>query len=608
MIWYVCFAVTVFVLTVSIAAAVCLYFGKHARGRVLTPFHMIVIGVFVSAFACMLPIYSATLTETQGHLGKAIVFSLHHTLQTFTLDADREILRNCALCPAEWLSAFYSGFLSIAFIAAPILTFGFLLSFFRNVSAYVGFLLRFFRDVYVFSELNEKSLALGADIKRNRKRALIVYTDVFDDKDEVVCERIERARALHALLFKKDILSINFKAHYGKAQIVFFAIGEDETENVSRSLELIERYRQREHTRLFVFSSRIDGELLLTQADKGKIKVRRVNEIRSLINRILYENGEALFRNARPLPNGDKQISAVIVGLGRHGTEMLKALSWYCQMDGYHVEIDVYDADEKAGDRFRALAPELMAEEYNGVVIPGEAEYTIRIHSGIDAGTQTFADEIGKRTGTTFAFVSLGSDERNIKTAVDLRTLFERMRIRPVIQSIVFSSEKRKALNDITNYRGQPYGIEFVGDLMTSYSEAVILNSELEAFALRSHMKWGNEEEFWQYEYNYNSSVASAIHIRARAACGIPGAAKREEERSDEERTTIGRIEHRRWNAYMRSEGYVYSGSHEKSSRNDLAKTHHDLVDFSRLNEDEKRKDSGVGTDRVESAQRRENK
>ncbi|MBR5033920.1 MAG: hypothetical protein IKX71_01305, partial [Bacteroidales bacterium] len=108
------------------------------------------------------------------------------------------------------------------------------------------------------------------------------------------------------------------------------------------------------------------------------------------------------------MPNGDKQISAVIVGLGRYGTEMLKALSWYCQMDGYHVEIDVYDADEKAEDRFRALAPELMAEAYNGVVIPGEAEYTIRIHSGIDAGTKTFADEIGKRKGTTFAFVALG--------------------------------------------------------------------------------------------------------------------------------------------------------------------------------------------------------
>ena len=46
----------------------------------------------------------------------------------------------------------------------------------------------------------------------------------------------------------------------------------------------------------------------------------------------------------------------------------------------------------------------------------------------------------------------------------------------------------------------------------------------------------------------------------------------------------------------MRAEGYVYSGSKEKSSRNDLAKMHHDLVDYASLTEEEKRKDSRVGT------------
>ena len=42
----------------------------------------------------------------------------------------------------------------------------------------------------------------------------------------------------------------------------------------------------------------------------------------------------------------------------------------------------------------------------------------------------------------------------------------------------------------------------------------------------------------------------------------------------------------------MRSEGYIYSGSKEKSSRNDLGKMHHDLVDYDSLTEEEKRKDS----------------
>ena len=109
-------------------------------------------------------------------------------------------------------------------------------------------------------------------------------------------------------------------------------------------------------------------------------------------------------------------------------------------------------------------------------------------------------------------------------------------------------------------------------------------------------MKWGEEEAFWQYEYNYNSSVASAIHMKARVKCGIAGADKKEEELTETERVTIENLEHRRWNAYMRSEGFVYSGSPEKSSRNDLAKMHHDLVDYSALAPEERRKDSRVGT------------
>ena len=57
--------------------------------------------------------------------------------------------------------------------------------------------------------------------------------------------------------------------------------------------------------------------------------------------------------------------------------------------------------------------------------------------------------------------------------------------------------------------------------------------------------------------------------------------------RSAEEIASIARLEHRRWNAYMRSEGFCYS-----PRRNDLAKTHNLLIPFDKLTEDEKRKDA----------------
>lgn len=309
----------------------------------------------------------------------------------------------------------------------------------------------------------------------------------------------------------------------------------------------------------------------------------------------MFDEGDCIFENAY-FSNDRKEIHAIVVGLGKYGTEMLKALTWYAQMDGYSIDIHAFDKDELAEETFAALCPELMSEKYNGVSIPGESEYTIHIHSGVDVRTKTFADHMAALSKTTFVFVCLGEDADNINQSANIRMLCARAGCSPIIKTVVYSTDEKNALSGITNYRGQAYGIEAIGDLESTYSEELLIGSELERLALERHLKWGQEEEFWQYEYNYRSSMASAIHMKARISCGIPGADKKETELTIEERDTIEALEHRRWNTYMRSEGYVYSGSSEKSSRNDLAKMHHDLVDFESLTEEEKRKDSSVGT------------
>lgn len=108
---------------------------------------------------------------------------------------------------------------------------------------------------------------------------------------------------------------------------------------------------------------------------------------------------------------------------------------------------------------------------------------------------------------------------------------------------------------------------------------------------MKRHLKWGDEDEFRRYDYNCRSSVASAIHRKMKVLCGIPGIEKEPEARTEEERQALRILEHRRWNAYMRSEGYVYGGTTEKTGRNDLAKTHNCLVPFSQLPYKEQIKD-----------------
>ena len=592
--WLTCFLLSVCSLLFFVILAVVSANGRI--GKHLNAFYTMFGGVFVSAVFLFFPV-NAAVTDMSGISNlQSVLLSIFRAMQIFTIGTEFEVVTNSiSYCP-DGLDVCFKILAAFIFVIAPVFTFGFVLSLFKNISAYSRYLGAFFKDVYVFSELNEISLALAEDIKKNNPKVAVVYTDVYEKNDEVFGELSEKAKTLNAICFKKDLLAINFKRHSKNKQILFFTIGNDETENLNQSLKIIGLYNMRENTRLFVFASKVESELLLTSVNKGFIKVRRVNAIRALINRNLYESGTLLFDNAGIGTDGSKKISAVVVGMGGYGREMVKALSWYCQMDGYSVEINAFDKDELASKKFNALAPELMSPIYNGVSVEGEAQYLINIHSKIDAETSCFADAISKIKNATYVFVALGRDDININTAVTLRMLFERIGIHPVIQAVVYSSEQKRALAGIKNYRGQEYDIQFIGDLESSYAENVIIDSELEEDALSRHLKWGEEDEFWTYEYNYNSSVASAIHMKARIHCDIPGADKKEADLTEAERNIIEVLEHKRWNAYMRSEGYIFSGSKDKSSRNDLAKMHHDLVDFESLSDEDKRKDSKVGT------------
>ena len=592
--WLICLLLSIGSIGLVVLGAAAINKRRDTKKRKISLFHTLFVSVFVAAMIMFLPIHKAATEANWMGVWRTVLLSAFNSMQVFTIGCEYSVIKDgIAYCP-QWLASAYQIWASTILVVAPIFTFGFVLSLFKNLTASLELALVHFKDLYIFSELNEKTLALAGDLKK--KNTAIVFTDVFENDAEQSCELLENAKRLGAICFDKDIAAVNFQKHAAKKQLFFFAMGEDETENLNKSLKLIEKYRDRQNTHLYVFSKKIESELLLTAVDKGCVKVRRINEVRSLINRVLHEQGKILFESAKQTDSGLKNISAVVVGMGNHGTEMVKALTWYCQMDGYSLQINAFDKDPLAEEKFMALAPELMSPDYNGVTVPGEAQYQITVHSDIDVDTAAFAKAVSGITNATYVFVALGNDDVNINTAVKLRMYFERLRIHPVIQAIVYNSQQKKALEGIQNYRGQAYDIQFVGDIDTACTEAVILGSELEADALRSHLKWGKEEEFWTYEYNYRSSIASAIHRVARVECGIPGAGKREEELTIAERDTIETLEHRRWNAYMRAEGYVYSGSKDKSSRNDLAKMHHDLVDFESLTDEEKRIDSRIGT------------
>ncbi len=595
--WEFCLGAALVLFCGSILWALSAVFSRRKKKRAVNSLMIFSAGTFAAAFFMFLPIYWEYFLEDGAAPVKTFLLSAHNAIRLFVIDCDFDTIKDAVAELPNLLRMAYSSFAAIIYVTAPVLTFGVVLSFLRNVLSYQRLMAKYFRNAYVFSELNAKSLTLAQSLRESDPKAAIVFTDVFEKEEEEAYERLAAARDIGALCFQKDMLALNYRFRNKKTKLYFFTMGEDESENIQQTLRLIQEYNWRENTSLYLFSTSVESELLLNKVEKGKMHVRRINDVQSMIYEMLCQDGFRLYETAKPDSSGLRQIHAVIVGLGRHGTELLQALAWMGQMDGYRIRIDAIDRDLLAESKFRARCPELMDEAYNGVFREGEAQYDIRIHSGIDAFSWEFTRLIQEMDSATYVFVSLGEESLNIQTAVRLRMLFEQIHIHPDIQTVVSSPVKKGALANVCNYAGQPYDLRFCGDLKTAYSQQTILNSELEEDALAAHRKWGSAEElFWSYEYYYRSSVASSIHLKMRILCGIPGAGKKEEELTPEEKARLQVLEHRRWNAYMRSEGYVYSGSPEKTSRNDLGKMHHNLVNFKELSEEDIKKDSRVGT------------
>lgn len=487
----------------------------NTRKKIITS-GRVTFGVFISAFVYFIPLY----LEKGLNGFTAVLSSFQHSFRIFGLDGDFvEFVVNQKY--PEDISELYIGYGALLYAIAPVLTFGFILTFFKNFYAHLKYKSLFWVETHVFSELNEKTLALANSIFENNRplfgiipRVLIVFMDIIDKKEELNLDLVEKAKRIDAILFRKDLESVHFKKDGSYRRIKFYLISEDESEKIRHSESIINQYDYTD-VELFIFSEDIRTELILDKNKKANIKITRVNDIQALIYHNLDENGIKLFERARRTGEKEKVISVIIVGLGRYGKEMLKALTWYCQLEGYKLRINAFDADKKAKEKFVAQCPELMSDKYNKKFIKeGEPYYEIDIHSDMDVSVPEFENKLREITDATYIFVCLGDDETNLTAAARIGSLCERVEYvgdgcKPVIETVIYDSnvckklgvtwkdiEKRDEENRKKPNRNKgryEYDILMIGDLENFYSEKTVINSELVKAGFEEHTYWSVE-------------------------------------------------------------------------------------------------------------------
>jgi hypothetical protein len=533
---------------------------------------LVTIGAFFSLMLLHIPVNNDTFGR---HPVKTLLVSAYNALQTFPLNGNFDRYEAMRVDAARWLQSAYPVWASVMYILAPILAFGFALSLFKNLSASIGYILGYRKDAYIFSALNERSVILAESIRNGYPQALLVFANAHNSAG--LNDFADRCAALNALRFGKTIRDLDFGRHSKTAALCFFLIDDDESINERDASALMPSCKDKTNVRIYVRSERVESDLLLQSLSNrdALVKLFRIDETHSLVFNYLYEN--SLFETAVTV-DGEKVISVVIIGLDKTGEALLKAISWCGQMNGYKLIINAFDESPAAESRLRASCPELIKR--SGVKENGEAYYEIVIHNGIDYGSSEFLEALRCVGPITTLFVTTGNDERNIDISLNAHIILEQNKILPPITVYVRNPHKAAFLREqgLSNFKRQKYNIAVFGDLESCYSHNRVMYSRLEQKALDRHKKWGAEIDFYTSEYNYRSSMASVIRKKWRDERGIAFSGRAE-------------LEHKGWNAYMRSIGYSYSGSTDKASRNDRARLHHDLVAFDKLSEEEKRKD-----------------
>ncbi len=234
----------------------------------------------------------------------------------------------------------------------------------------------------------------ASDLLGGKGKAVIIFCDVYPEREERAAELRDEARLLDARCFRRDVSVLHWPQS-GKSDRTYYIIGEDEQENIDQALRLLRHYNGQsvEETgiktdpkdplaedrkkleeakrteeagkgrwKLYLFSIDPNRNLLLNAAPSYPLKPRQVNDVQRLIYKRFYESAESTDADSREAPfdkdapttdrdergksrgtlfdrgrytedeDGNRRINVAVIGLGRYGREIAKTLLWLCQM------------------------------------------------------------------------------------------------------------------------------------------------------------------------------------------------------------------------------------------------------------------------------------
>lgn len=374
----------------------------------LTPLHILMSGAFISVFFLYLPINIKKPDAVTG-----IVESLVESVKIFGFNTPPSALINdiwgiSSLSePNLSLGFANSVFLSFISFFPPLLTVIAALSIFKDTVAQLKYTLAFGRKAHVFSHLNSKSVCLAKDIRKNDKKAVIVFLNEKKNSSATDSQSLTAdARSIKALFSRKSVFEFHCMSHKNPN---IYLIDNNEADNVKNGLDFFKKNKDKSCA-VYVFSSLESSETFIDALDKkgAKATVSLVNYAEIIAYDILSKY--PMFRSADNC--GSDTMSVLVIGTNSVGAEFAKASLWCGIMNTRKLSVRIMDSDERKR-RFESNSVNIK-ESFKKAGIDIDYEFV-----GTDIADGGFSEILSGYANANYVVISADSDELTVNIALN---------------------------------------------------------------------------------------------------------------------------------------------------------------------------------------------
>lgn len=532
----------------------------------------------------------------------------------------------------------YGLVMSVLNVCAPILGGALLLDILTNAFPHIRLYLAPRRHKFVFSEMNEAAMTLAEDIMKDGQykgifahigigRPVLVFTDAYaDETSERYSELFARAKKIGAICIRTDLLHLPlYKSH----SVDYFLLDENGDDNISTLVSLLQNEEDGRNlwperlqtegpdTRIYVFVS--DG----LEEEMVNSIYQKYGSLRNVLIRVIHFNKNTAIKLMKDVPlflpllssgtegeNKEKSLTVTVFGDGMLTEELIKTIFWCGQMQDVRLHIRVIgEKAEYLKKKMQSHYPEVLkscekdADILTVFPLSEKKEKNLPycdsflfIQRNID---EVILDRVsGIWKDTDYYIVALNSDWKNVELTEKIQQLVARQQMekgmdeKKIIAPVLHDKRIAELVRCSAPKLYEAYILPF-GDMQSRFSCQNVFLCSFQETAEKNASLYDQSMQKKELKdpYSYWSNIARAVHgpyklFGLGALHGFIFSDKGEcileykpepLQISQQQSYELAWIEHRRWNAFLRTCGFSAPTKKQYDAYYALSKAHKNI-------------------------------